>query len=263
MVLHGGPGATHDADLPVARLSERGISVLFYDQYGSGKSGETADYLSRLTTEYFVEELDQVSRTAFGNGKVYMMGHSWGGMLGLAYATKYQDRMHALISTGGISSVPFYIAEANKWIEALPEEVKNVIQKYERVGDYANPEYVKAVDYFYHEHLCRLKDWPPELYVGVKSIEERKVYKTWWGPNEFRATGDLNNWDITPKIGVITIPTLVTTGTYDEVSPNVAKLIQRNINGAQLVEFPKSSHCPMWEEPEAYLTTLQRFIKEN
>ncbi len=138
-----------------------------------------------------MEELEQVRKTAFGNEKVYIMGHSWGGMLGLAYATKYQDRMHALITTGGISSVPFYTTEVNKWIDALPEDVKHVIQKYEKIGEYNNPEYLKAVNYFYHEHLCRLKDWPPELYVGVKSIEERKVYKTWWGPNEFRATGKL------------------------------------------------------------------------
>ncbi len=263
VVLHGGPGATHDMDLPLAELSDRGISVFFYDQYGCGKSGETPDYPSRFTTEYYMDELEQLRRSVLEGRKIYVMGHSWGGMLGLAYATKHQDQMHALISTGGISSVPFYTNEVNTWIEALPDELKQAIHKYERLGDYSNPEYLKAVDYFYHEHLLRLKDWPPEMYIGMKSIDERKVYKTWWGPNEFRATGKLKDWDITSEIEVIRIPTLVTTSTYDEVSPNVAKLIQKHIPGSRLVQFQNSSHCPMWEEREEYLKTLETFIKEN
>jgi proline iminopeptidase len=261
IVLHGGPGATHDADLPLAKLSDRGITVLFYDQYGSGKSGETPDFLSRLTTDYYVEEVEAVRRAAFGDEKVFIMGHSWGGMLGLAYAVKHQDRMRGFISTGGISSVPYYTEEVNKIIEALPPEIRTTIQKYESTGDYNNPEYLKAVDYFYHHHLCRLDKWPEEMSVGMRSIETRKVYKTWWGPNEFRATGALKDWDITEHIRSIKIPTLVTTGRYDEVSPNVAKRINDNVPGSKLVTFENSSHCPMWEEPEPYLRVVDDFIK--
>jgi len=261
--LHGGPGGTYDAEVPIAKLSEKGITALFYDQYGSGKSVETPDFLSRLNTDYYVEEVEAVRRSAFGDEKVYMVGHSWGGMLGLAYAIKYQNHLRGLISTGGISSVPFYTREVNKIIDALPDNIKSTMIKYEAVGDFSNPEYAKAVDYFYHHHLCRLDNWPEELSVGMKSIEERKVYKTWWGPNEFRATGDLKSWDITDQINRIKVPTLVTTGKYDEVSPNVAKLIQRNIAGAKLVQFENSSHCPMWEEQDAYLNTLEEFIQRN
>ncbi len=262
IVLHGGPGATHDADIPIAKLSEKRITVLFYDQYGSGKSGETEDFLSRLTTEYYVEELDEMRRVVFGDDKVFLLGHSWGGMLALAYAVEHQN-LRGLITTGGLSSVPFYTQEVNKIIDTLPDNIKSVIAKYEAIGDFSNPEYLKAVDFFYHRHLCRLDKWPEEMNIGIKSIEERKVYKTWWGPNEFRATGNLKSWDITDQIGNISVPTLVTTGKYDEVSPNVARLIQRKIPASELVEFENSSHSPMWEEPESYLRVIEDFINQN
>jgi hypothetical protein len=68
----------------------------------------------------------------------------------------------------GLSTVPFYTEEVNRILDTLPDDVKFVISKYEATGDFSNPEYQKAVEYFYHKHLCRLEKWPEELNIGIK-----------------------------------------------------------------------------------------------
>ncbi len=261
--LHGGPGITHDLDLPIAELSRRGITVLFYDQCGCGKSGEPKDISSILTMDYHVDEVEAMRKVAFGSEKVYFIGHSWGGMLGLAYAARYPQSVRALTSTGGLSSFPYYMKEVTRLIRRLPLEIRRTITKYQARGDYNNPGYLRAVDYFYHKHFCRLDKWPTELYTSLDSVEKRKVYKTWWGPNEFTAIGPLQYLDITNQLHLISAPTLITTGTYDEITPNVARMIQKNVNTSTLVNFAYTSHCPMWEIPKLYLDTVENFINRN
>jgi proline iminopeptidase len=261
--LHGVPGGSHDYLLPLAKLSERGITTLFYDQFGSGRSEESKDFESRLTVDYHVEEAELVRRAAFGNDTIFLIGSSWGGMLALAYAIKYQRHLRGLITTGGLSSVPFHIRELKRIRAELPEQVQNVLNKYENAGDYGNPEYLKAVDYFYKRHLLRLDEWPEEFLKSMKYTEGRRVYRKWWGPNEFIATGGLKDLDFTSRLQTIRIPTLVTTARYDEVFPNVAELIHNNIENSKIVMFEKSSHLPMWEEQDLYLKTVENFIEQH
>jgi proline iminopeptidase len=80
------------------------------------------------------------------------------------------------------------------------------------------------------------------------------------GPNDLICTGNIRYWDRTNELKKIRIPTLVTGGKYDEVSPLVAKSIHREIKGSKLVTFMKSSHLPMWEERAEYIRVLAAFL---
>lgn len=257
--LHGGPGGSCDYLSPLLRLADRGVEVLMYDQFGCGRSEDTPDE-SYYTVEYAVEEVEGVRRTFYGNQKVVLLGHSYGGMLAIAYALKYQRNLEGLIVSSGLSSVPLTVREMRRLIAELPENIRSAIERYEAAGDYTNPEYQRAVQEFYRRHLLRLPQMPEDVQKTMEFLEKRKVYRIMNGPNEFTIIGTIRDWDVTHRLGEIRVPTLVTVGRYDEVTPLVAETIHRGIPNSRLKLFENSSHMAMWEEPEEYLNTVFEFI---
>jgi proline iminopeptidase len=255
--LHGGPGATHDYLLPLRDLAKSGWKVVFYDQLGCGRSEMPKNY-ALFTVERAVEELEAF-RNEMKLGKVHLMGSSYGGMLALAYALKYQNNLKSLITTGGLANVPLTIAEMQRLKSELPPAVVRVMDKYEAKGDYENPNYEKAVMVFYKKHLLRRKNWPRDQLYTMTHMS-KPVYGTMNGPNEFTIIGNIRYWDITEELHTIRVPTLVTVGKYDEVTPKVARSIHDHIKGSKLKIFQKSSHLAMWEERGKYMHTLDRFM---
>ncbi|MER3602341.1 MAG: proline iminopeptidase [Nitrososphaerota archaeon] len=262
LCLHGGPGATHDYLLPLADLAGDDLQVIFYDQAGCGRSTfpEDMSFLSsgEAYVNYGVEEVEEVRRK-LDLGRPFLLGSSYGGLLALAYAVKYQHNLLGLIVASGLSSVPLTVEEMQRLKDGLPKRVRQVIERYERLGDYRNEEYQAAVKEFYKRHLCRLNPWPAELEYTFQHISER-IYLEINGPNEFTITGKLKDYDITEKISSITIPTLITVGKYDEVTPRVAQVIHERIKGSKLVIFQRSSHVAFWEERDRYLKVVKEFI---
>ena len=262
--LHGGPGGSHDYILPLAKLSKRGITTLFYDQYASGRSDETPDYLSRFTVDYYVDEVEQVRKNFFHDEKVFVLGHSWGGILALSYALKYQQHLKGLIACSGLSTVQGYLQNVNRLRDAFPARIRKVMDKYEKLGDYTNPEYLKAVDHFNRKHLLRLNKWSKEALKTMEYLQARKPYLAIQGPNEFTVSGTMKDFEITAKLDQIRVPTLITCGSYDEAGYYVQKPIHDAIKGSKLVIFENSAHMLMWEkEANKWLKTIEDFIKEN
>jgi len=257
LCLHGGPGMTHDYLLPIADLAQYGYSVVFYDQLGCGRSQLPADK-SLFVMERYVEELEELRRI-LKLGRVNLLGSSCGGQLALAYALKYQKNLKSLTTVGALHNVLMTFEEMQRMKKALPSNVYRTMEKYERAGEYDNPEYLKCVEIFYRKHVCRLAEWPEELKYSVEHLS-KPVYETMNGPNEFTIIGNIRYWNVTNQLHLIKIPTLVTCGKYDEVSPKVAKDIHRHIKGSKLVIFPKSSHLAFWEERERFVSVLKNFL---
>jgi len=257
LCLHGGPGGTHDYMLPLADLAQRGYRVVFYDQLGCGKS-ELPKNVTLFTVERAVEEVEGIRR-ALGLGKVILLGSSWGGMLAIAYALKYQKNLKSIVTIGGLASVPLTTAEMDRMKRELPAEIVEILTRYEQEGDFENPEYLKAVQVFYRQHLCRLPEWPKELLYTMEHTS-RPVYHTMNGPNEFTTIGNIRYWDATSQLHKIRVPTLVMGGRYDEVSPKVARSIHKGIKRSKLVTFRNSSHLPFWEEREKFMGVVRRFL---
>jgi proline iminopeptidase len=205
-----------------------------------------------------VEEVEGV-RQALKLDKINLFGNSYGGALALQYALKYQRNIKKLIISSGLASVRETVAEMRRLKTRLPKEIQDTLAKYEATEDYQNPEYLKAVDVFYRNFLCRLPEWPEELARTMNGLST-DVYWTMNGPNEFTITGNLRDWDITARLPEIHIPTLITVGRYDEVTPKVAETIHRGIPGSELILFENSAHVAMLEERERYLNTVRGFI---
>ena len=257
LCLHGGPGAPHDYLLPLGKLSDSKTRVVLYDQLGVGRSEKPKD-LSIFSMEYSVEEVEGFRR-ALNLGKINLFGNSFGGALALQYALKYQQNLKKLIISSGLASVPETVAEMNRLKATLPANVQEVFAKYEAKWAFLHPEYMKAVEVFYHNFVCRLPEWPKEVARTINEIST-PVYLTLNGPNEFTIIGKLKDWDITSRLPEIKVPTLITVGKYDEVTPKVAETIRKGIPGAKLVLFEKSAHLAMWDEQESYLRTVKDFI---
>jgi len=259
LCLHGGPGATHDYLLSLTDLAQFGYRVVFYDQLGCGKS-ELPKNTALFTVERAVEEVEGIRKT-LKLTKINLIGSSWGGLLAIAYALQYQKNLKSIVTVGGLASVPRTTAEMQRMKSQLPVDVQMVMRKYEELGDYENPEYLKAVEIFYRKHLCRLREWPKELVYSLDHIS-KPVYLTMNGPNEFTIIGNIRYWDVTHQLHKIHVPTLVTGGKFDEVSPKEARSIHRGIKGSRQVTFLKSSHLPMWEEREKFIDVVRKFLDE-
>ena len=257
LCLHGGPGATHDYLLSLEDLAQFGYRVVLIDQLGCGKSDRPRG-TGLYTIAHNVEEVEGVRR-ALRLGTVHLMGSSYGGALAIATALKYQRNLRSLIVTGGLASVPLTVREMRRLVNRLPPKVRETIAKYEALEDYRNPKYLAAVDVFYRRYVCRLPVWPREVTYSFEHLSG-PVYFTMNGPNEFTIIGTIKDWDVTDQLPRIHIPTLVTVGRYDEVTPRVAESIHRGITGSKLVRFEKSAHLAMWEERSHYIEVLRNFL---
>ena len=257
LCLHGGPGGTHYSLLPLGKLGDDKIKVVLYDQLGSFKSEKPKD-TSIFTIDHYVEEVEGIRR-ALNLGKINLMGHSWGGMLGMEYALRYQENLKKLILTGSLVSVSDYCKEAVRLRALLPQDVQETLDKYETLWAFWHPDYQKAVEVWNRNYLCRLSQMPEDLKRSRNHLSA-PVYFTMWGPNEFTALGNLKDWDITAKLSEIHVPTLVVCGRYDEATPRIAEKIHNGIRGSRLLVLENSAHSVMWEEQEKYLSKVRDFV---
>jgi proline iminopeptidase len=257
LCLHGGPGVPHHYLLPLAKLANDNLRVVLYDQLGVGGSEKPED-TSLFNIERGADEVEGV-RKALGLGRIHLLGSSYGGALALQYALKYQRNIKKMIIAGGLASVSETVEEMQRLKTLLPKETQEVMKKYEAKWAFLHPEYLKAVDMYYHNFVCRLPEWPEDVARALNEVSV-PVYFTQNGPNEFTIIGTWKGWDITKRLPEIKVPTLVTVGKYDEVTPKVAETIHRGIPGSELKVFENSAHLTMWDEEEKYLQAVKEFL---
>lgn len=257
LTLHGGPGAGHDYLEPLEKLATN-RSVIFYDQLGCGKSDQPDDR-SLWRIERFVAEVDTV-RQALGLEQVHLFGQSWGGWLGIEYMLSHPRGVVSLILASTSASVPQFVAETRRLKAELPLEIYQTLEQYESIGDYHHPDYENAVFEFYKRHVCRLDPWPNPILRTVDNLNNNAVYETMNGPNEFIVNGNLKEWDRTDRLGEITVPTLITVGRYDEITPNCAETLYRGIPNSQMRVFENSAHTAHLEEEDRYLALISEFL---
>ena len=268
LLLHGGPGATHeyfeafDSYFPYA-----GIEYYYYDQLESAYSDQPND--SRLwSVDRYVDEVEQVRKALkLDNSNFYLLGNSWGGILCIEYALKYQENLKGLIITNMVSSIPEYNKYAQEVLgPQMPEEVLQKVMAMEATGDYANPEYAELLfAHYYTSHICRmpLEEWPDPVNRAFAKINS-DLYVTMQGPSEFGIKGDakLLNWDRSGDLNQITAPTLVVGGEYDTMDPKHMKWMSEQMENGEYLHCPNGSHMSMYDDPENYFKGIISWIKK-
>ena len=257
LMLHGGPGLPHERLESLEALVETGRPVIFYDQLGCGNS-DRPDNSSLWSVELFLDELATV-RQSLGLDRIHLFGHSWGGMLAMEYALTQPDGILSLILASSPANIPLWITETKRLREELPPEVQQTLLQHEENGTTDDSAYSETMMFYYHRHVCRLSPWPEFVRRGLEK-KGKQVYKTMLGPSETHIIGHLKNWDITSRFGSIGIPSLVTSGRYDEFTPVQAAVVRDGIPDCDWVLFEQSSHMPHAEETEHYLRVLDGFL---
>jgi proline-specific peptidase len=233
-------------------------TVVFYDQLGCGKSDQPNDR-SLWRMERFVAEVGTVRR-ALGLERIHLLGQSWGGWLAIEYMLTHPRGMLSVVLASTSASIPQFVAEASRLKAALPPSIYQTLQRYEASADFHHPDYEAAVLEFYKRHLCRLDPWPEPLERSARNMTGNAVYETMSGPNEFIVIGNLKDWDRIDRLGEITVPTLITVGRYDEITPTCAETMHRRIPNSQMKVFEQSSHTAHLEETERYLQVVADFL---
>jgi len=257
VLLHGGPGGGSLYLKPLERLAGRGRRVILYDQLGCGESDRPHDS-SLWRADRFVNELELLRRH-LGLEAFDLYGHSWGGMLATDYALAHQQHLRSLVLASTIADAALLKREMEGLLQGFPDDVRETLRGHEAAGTTDSPEYQEAIMTVYRRHLCRCDPWPPEV---VKTFEDfaMDVYVPMWGPSEFAFDGNLSDWDRVDRLREIHVPTLVTVGRHDELTPACSRQIHERIPDSRLVVFEDGSHMTFWEETESYLQVVDEFL---
>jgi proline iminopeptidase len=258
LLLHGGPGAGHNYLLPLKALADE-RPVIFYDQLGCGRSDSPADE-SLYTIQRSVDEVDAV-RAALGLDRIVLFGHSWGSMLAIEYLCQERGAgVETLILGGALASVPQCMEGQQRLIDALPNGAGQRLHALEAAHRETSPEYEKLVAQFYDRHVCRRKPLPPDAAATFAIVSKSIAYRVMNGPNEFTITGIIKDWDRRADLGRIRVPTLITTGEFDEVTLDCHETIHQGVAGSTLKIMKGCSHLTMNEKPQEYVAILRRFL---
>ncbi|WP_037070058.1 proline iminopeptidase-family hydrolase [Pseudonocardia acaciae] len=265
VVLHGGPGCTHDYVLSIADLAaDTGRPVIHYDQLGNGRSTHLPDRGPEFwTVGLFLTELDNLLGALGVWDGYHLLGQSWGGMLGAEHAVQRPGGLRSLTIADSPASMGLWMAAADELRGQLPPEVQATLRAHEDAEDYDNPEYKKAVQVFYDRHVCRVVPNPPEVAATFAALEEDPtVYRTMNGPSEFHVVGSLRTWTVVDRLDRIAVPTLLVSGEHDEATKACVQPFADRIPDVRWQVFEKSSHMPHVEEREAFMRLLAEFLAE-
>jgi proline iminopeptidase len=266
LLLHGGPGSTHeyleacDSFLPAA-----GIEYYFYDQLGSGRSDQP-DEPSLWDVDRFVEEVEQVRQALdLRPDNFVLFGHSWGGVLAIEYALKYQQHVRALVISNMMSSVPAYNTYAERVLmPAMDQDKLAEIKALEAAGQIEDPRYMELLmEQHYVHHVLRMpqESWPESASRGLAHINPA-IYVRMQGPSELGISSDatLAHWDRTEDLATITVPTLVIGARHDTMDPAFMEMMAGRLPAGTYLYCSAGSHLAMYDDQHTYFRGLIAFL---
>lgn len=269
MIVHGGPGASHDYFLPYLLPLARHNQLIFIDERGSGRSQKLADPAG-YTVENMVEDVEAV-RQALSLGNITLLGHSYGGVLAQAYALKYQQNLTHLILCSTFPSTSQMNEVFNKMKAKMSDDLRNRIDSMEKAGLFGHglpyeqnrytDDYMKAAwgegyfPYIYQNHPDANYD---PIAQGVMSWD---LYREMWGSDgEFVIGGNLKSVEYVDQLHTIHVPTLILVGDHDECDPSLSREMHQKIAGSRLVILPKSGHMTFVDQPDLFMGSVDSFL---
>ncbi|AQX03898.1 proline iminopeptidase [Elizabethkingia meningoseptica] len=265
LLLHGGPAMTHEYMECFETFFQReGFEFYEYDQLGSYYSDQPTDE-KLWNIDRFVDEVEQVRKAIHADKEnFYVLGNSWGGILAMEYALKYQQNLKGLIVANMMASAPEYVKYAEVLSKQMKPEVLAEVRAIEAKKDYANPRYTELLfPNYYAQHICRLKEWPDALNRSLKHVNST-VYTLMQGPSELGMSSDarLAKWDIKNRLHEIATPTLMIGARYDTMDPKAMEEQSKLVQKGRYLYCPNGSHLAMWDDQKVFMDGVIKFIKD-
>jgi proline iminopeptidase len=265
LLLHGGPAMTHEyMECFESFFPKQGIEFYEYDQLGSYYSDQPTDS-SLWTTERFVEEVEQVRQALrLDSNNFFLLGNSWGGILAMEYAFKYQQHLKGLIICNMMASCPDYGRYAQEVLaKQMDAKVLDTIRQIEARGDFANPKYMELLmPNFYAQHICRLPEWPEPITRSFKHANNT-IYTLMQGPSEFGIGGRLAQWNRKADLPKLTVPTLTVGTRHDTMDPEHMRWMSTQVQHGKYLFCPNGSHLAMWDDQKIFMEGVIDFIKNT
>lgn len=265
LLLNGGPGATHEYfECFENFLPAEGIEIIYYDQLGCGNSQDPKDS-SLFDLARYVDEVEQVRKALNLNKEnFYLLGHSWGGILAMEYALKYQDNLKGVIISNMMSDAVEYGKYADEVLaKKMDPAILSEVRALEAKKDYSNPRYMELLqNHFYTQHVLRLPlaEWPEPVNRSFAKMNQG-LYVTMQGPSEFGIAGKLATWSVKNQLNQIKVPTLVVGAAHDTMDPNHMKWMAETLPNGTYLFCPNGSHMSMYDDQESYFKGLIHFMK--
>ncbi|MEO8275676.1 MAG: proline iminopeptidase-family hydrolase [Thermoanaerobaculia bacterium] len=265
LLLHGGPGATHEVfEAFDSYFPGAGVEYYFYDQLGAAYSDQPNEP-ALWELPRFVDEVEQV-RVALGLNRdnFVLLGHSWGGLLAIEYALAHGENLKGLVISNMMSSIPAYNRYAHEVLmPAMDPAVLHEILELERRKENESPRYMELLTPYYEEHLLRMPfaQWPDPVLRAFGHIN-RSIYVPMQGPSEMGAAGKLVSWDRSGDLPKIAVPTLVISGAHDTMDPKHMAWMAQQLPHGRLLACPNGGHCAMYDDQQTYFTGLLAFLRD-
>ncbi len=260
VTISGGPGVSCDYIRESHKqYADEGFRVVAWDQLGTGQS-DRPDDRSLWTIPRFVEEVETV-RQALNLGKIHIIGHSWGGILGLEYTLAHLDQVKRFVMSNIAVNASLMNLGFKQCKLALGVETAKMMSLRECEGTTAHPEYRAAVTLLTYRHMCRTETLPAPVLASLKDLGPAGAVM--FGPHLYHCTGSLAAWDRTADLHHVKIPVLVVTGEHDYVLPEYAAIAANYLPDARLKILRGCAHMPFHEDPAAYHREVLGFLKES
>ena len=266
LLLHGGPGATHEYfEAFDSYFPKAGIEYYYYDQLGSAYSDQP-DMPELWDLPRFVEEVEQVRKALrLDQSNFYLLGQSWGGLLATEYALKYQQNLRAVIISNMVASIPAYNQYASKVLmPAMDQKALAEIRSLDAAGKFEDPRYMDLLmQHHYVQHILRMPadQWPDPVNRAFAHLN-RAVYVPMQGPSELGARGTLEQWDRSGDLGNIAVPTLMIGARYDTMDPEYMKMMAGKVKHGRYLYCPNGSHLALYDDQKTYMDGVIRFVRD-
>lgn len=263
VLLHGGPGSTHNYFEVLDRIAEEdGRQLVMYDQIGCGNS-YVENRPDLWNSKVWIEELSEL-RKHLGLDEVHLLGQSWGGMQTLEYVCNYKpEGLKSIILSSTLPASWLWAEEAQRMIAQMPQDMQDAIKKATESGDYSSPEYQAAEAEYMRQHCAgEVTENDPECLRRPKKAG-RESYVVGWGPNEFTPLGTLKDYDVIDQLGDIKEPALIINGGNDLCTPYVAKFMYDRIPNSEWELFRTCRHMCFVEDNDHYVEVLKKWMNKN
>ena len=261
LLLHGGPGSTHNYMELLDELADTGRAVISYDQLGCGES-YVEGHPELWTMDTWLEELIAL-RQHLGMDRLHIMGQSFGGMLLLQYLCDHPTGVCSAILSSTLPASWLWAKEQHRMIRYMSEEDQKAIAKAESTNNYTDFAYLEANDRYMELHCASAptENSPECLRRPKRSGTE--AYRIGWGPNEYTPTGTLKNFDVIEQLSGIQTRCLIISGTDDLCTPLVAKTMLDSLPHAQWELMENCRHMCFADDNPKYVAIMKDWLEKH